>query len=162
MSTHWVYFPTHGLINYIDTKAKCRNLKKNWPVKRTLRQVFIRVYRLEIQSDTLIFSTRLCELLPLEPFLWFNSSPLLPCVKVQFYRQCVAGGVESCWRPCIWPDSEPTKLLDHPKQKPRGGEEGSDRQTPAAKSLYVRHVTGNDQDYLRKIPRVVVQKSALL
>jgi hypothetical protein len=27
---------------------------------------------------------------------------------------------------------------------------------------YVRHVTGNDQDYLRKIPRVVVQKSALL
>ncbi len=27
---------------------------------------------------------------------------------------------------------------------------------------FVRHVTGNDQDYLRKIPRVVVQKSALL
>jgi hypothetical protein len=26
----------------------------------------------------------------------------------------------------------------------------------------VRHVTENDQDYLRKIPRVVVQKSALL
>jgi hypothetical protein len=26
----------------------------------------------------------------------------------------------------------------------------------------VRHVTGNDQDYLRKIPRVIVQKSALL
>ncbi len=26
----------------------------------------------------------------------------------------------------------------------------------------VRHVTGNDQDYLRKIPRVVVQISALL
>ncbi len=29
-------------------------------------------------------------------------------------------------------------------------------------SAAVRHVTGNDQDYLRKIPRVVVQKSALL
>ncbi len=26
----------------------------------------------------------------------------------------------------------------------------------------VRHMTGNDEDYLRKIPRVVVQKSALL
>ncbi len=25
----------HGLINYIDTKAKCRNLK-NWPVKGLL------------------------------------------------------------------------------------------------------------------------------
>jgi hypothetical protein len=28
--------------------------------------------------------------------------------------------------------------------------------------VFVRHVTGNDEDYLRKIPRVVVQKSALL
>ncbi len=28
--------------------------------------------------------------------------------------------------------------------------------------INVRHVTGNDEDYLRKIPRVVVQKSALL
>ncbi len=28
--------------------------------------------------------------------------------------------------------------------------------------LSVRHVTGNDQDYLRKIPRAVVQISALL
>ncbi len=27
---------------------------------------------------------------------------------------------------------------------------------------YVRHVTGNDQDYLRKIPRAAVQISALL
>jgi hypothetical protein len=30
------------------------------------------------------------------------------------------------------------------------------------RTIPVRHVTGNDQDYLRKIPRVVVQKSALL
>ncbi len=29
-------------------------------------------------------------------------------------------------------------------------------------TLNVRHVTGNDQDYLRKIPRAVVQISALL
>ncbi len=28
--------------------------------------------------------------------------------------------------------------------------------------IIVRHVTGNDQDYLRKIPRAVVQISALL
>jgi hypothetical protein len=46
----------HGLINYKDTKAKCRHLKK-LTCKGTLRQVFIRVYRLEIQSVRLIFST---------------------------------------------------------------------------------------------------------
>ncbi len=34
--------------------------------------------------------------------------------------------------------------------------------TEFIKNTPVRHVTGNDQDYLRKIPRVVVQKSALL
>ncbi len=33
-------------------------------------------------------------------------------------------------------DSEPTKLLDHPKQKSGPGGGGSNRFTPAAKSLY--------------------------
>ncbi len=33
------------------------------------------------------------------------------------------------------PDSEPKKLLDYPKQKPRRGEGASDRYTPATKSL---------------------------
>jgi hypothetical protein len=90
---------THGLINYIDTKAKFRHLNK----LTFLRQVFIRVYRLEIHSVLLVFSTQLCELLPLSPFLWFNPPPPpLPCVKVQ-YTQTVCGweGVgraESCWR----------------------------------------------------------------
>jgi hypothetical protein len=54
----------HGLLNYIDTKAKCRYLKK-LTCKETLRQVFIRVYRLEIQSVMLVFLTQLYELLPL-------------------------------------------------------------------------------------------------
>ncbi len=58
----WNRTVTHGLINYIDTKAKCRHLKK-LASKGTLRHVFIRVYRLEIQSVMLIFSTQLCELL---------------------------------------------------------------------------------------------------
>jgi hypothetical protein len=34
-----------GLIKFIDTKVKCRNLKL-LTCKGTLRQVFIRVYRL--------------------------------------------------------------------------------------------------------------------
>jgi hypothetical protein len=54
----------HGLVNYKDTIAKCRHLKK-LTCTETLRQVFIRAYRLEIQSDMLIFSIQLCELLPL-------------------------------------------------------------------------------------------------
>jgi hypothetical protein len=56
--------PNHGLINYKDTKTKCRHLKK-LTCKGTLRQVFIRVYGLEIQSVMMVFSTHLCELFPL-------------------------------------------------------------------------------------------------
>jgi hypothetical protein len=52
----------HGLIKFIDTRAKCRHLKK-FTCKGTLRQVFVRVYRLEIQSAVLVFSTQLCEML---------------------------------------------------------------------------------------------------
>ncbi len=56
----------HGLINYIDTKAKCRRLKK-FTRKGNLWQVFIRVrfYRPKIPSVMLVFSNQLCELLPL-------------------------------------------------------------------------------------------------
>jgi hypothetical protein len=50
-----------GLINYTDTKAKCRHLK-TLTYKGTLRQLFIRLYRLEIQSVILVFFTQLCEL----------------------------------------------------------------------------------------------------
>jgi hypothetical protein len=55
---------SHGLINYIDTKAKCHHLKK-LTCKGTLRQVFIRVDRLDIRSVMLVFPTQLCDLLPL-------------------------------------------------------------------------------------------------
>ncbi len=54
----------HGLINYKDTKTKCRHLRK-LTCKGTLRQVFLRVYRMEIRSVMFVFSTQLCELLPL-------------------------------------------------------------------------------------------------
>ena len=54
----------HGLIKYIDTKAKFRHLKK-FTCKWTLRQVFVIVYRLEIQSVMLIFLTQICEMLSL-------------------------------------------------------------------------------------------------
>jgi hypothetical protein len=54
----------HWLINYKDTKAKCRHFKNNWPIGN-LRQLFTRVYRLEIKSVMLVFSTQLCILFPL-------------------------------------------------------------------------------------------------
>ncbi len=53
--------PNHGPINFIDTKAKCH--LKIWTCGGILRQMFIRVYKLEIQSVMLVFSTHLCELL---------------------------------------------------------------------------------------------------
>ncbi len=82
----------HRLIN-TDTKAKCRHLKK-LTCKGTLRQVYIIVYRLEIQSVTLVFSTQLCELLPLYPSLRFNSPPPLPVwISILYTRlQCLRGG----------------------------------------------------------------------
>ena len=53
----------HGLINYIETKAKGCHLKK-FTCKGTLRQVFIRVYRLELHfNHMLVVLTQLCELL---------------------------------------------------------------------------------------------------
>jgi hypothetical protein len=44
-----VVVSAHRLYNYIETKAKCRQLKK-LTCKGTLWQVFIKVYRLEILS----------------------------------------------------------------------------------------------------------------
>jgi hypothetical protein len=54
----------HGLINNIDTKAKCCHLKK-LTCKGTLWPMFIRIYRLEIQSVMLVFFTKHCKLFPL-------------------------------------------------------------------------------------------------
>ncbi len=85
------------LVNYIDTKAKCRHFNKP-TCKGTLRQVFNKVYRLEIQSVMLVFSTQVCELLPLFPSHWFTSSPHPPPppgvnkYSVYTYSVCKGGG----------------------------------------------------------------------
>ncbi len=102
----------HGLINYIGSKAKGRRLKLT--CKGTLRQEFIRVYRLEIQSviciswtvATLTFS--LLQLTSPSPFR-------VP--KYNIYKQCVAGRgwvVLSLVGDHIlqeFSESEPTKLV---------------------------------------------------
>ncbi len=108
----------NGLINYTGTKAKCRHLKI-LTCKGTLRQVFSRVYRLEIQSLMLVFSTQFCELLPLYNLLSGSTLPPpspLPTfpvwISILYTRmQCVrGGGGYGFW--------------------------ASDRKTPAAKSIY--------------------------
>jgi hypothetical protein len=77
---------THGLINYVDNKAKCRHLKLTYKV--ALQQRFIRVYRLETQSVMLVqyFRPSFVNCCP-SPLLSGSipRSPL-PCVK------CVWGG----------------------------------------------------------------------
>jgi hypothetical protein len=80
-----------GLINYVDTKAKCRHRKQftcNW----TLLQVFIRVYRLKIQSVVLVFSTQFCELFALY-LLSGSTLPPLPILnKYTLYTYTVCKG----------------------------------------------------------------------
>jgi hypothetical protein len=82
-----------ALVTYKDTKAKCCQTK--YTCKGTSRQRFIRVYRLEIQSVMLVFSTQLCELLPLSPSLWFNfPPPPLSCLNkytLYTYTVCMRG-----------------------------------------------------------------------
>ncbi len=67
--------------------------------------VFNSVYRLEIQSVMLVFSTQLCELLPSrgegDRVVWRAYTGIIHCLFYQI--------------------REPTKLFYHPKQKPRRG-----------------------------------------
>ncbi len=73
----------HGLSNNIDTKAKCRHRNK-----LTLRQVFIRVYRLKIQlvnSHVVIF----------DPALWIVAPLRFSLVQISPHTRilCVRGWV---------------------------------------------------------------------
>jgi hypothetical protein len=128
----------HGLFHFKDNNTKYRHLKK-LTCKETLWQVFLRVYRLEIQSVMLVFRPSFVNYCPTN-HLSGSPPPPLPCVKIQ-YLQTICGWegargggvVELCWRShlqnltlCIWPDSEPGTLLDHPIQN-LGGEGASDR-----------------------------------
>ncbi len=82
--------------------------------KETLRQVFIRVYTV---SDVGIFDQAIAPLT--FSLVHLPPVPPIPWVKVQYIRTvCGWGGGGGGG---VWPDSESTKLLDHPQQKPRRG-----------------------------------------
>ncbi len=72
---------------------------KQLTCKGTLRQMLIRVYRLEIQPVMFVFSTQLSELLPLTfSLVQLSPSPPLPCVnKYTVYTYTVSKGGGRFW-----------------------------------------------------------------
>ncbi len=95
--------------------------------KRSSLLAFNRVYRLEIQSIMLVFSTPLVNHCPSNLLTGSAPPPLLIRKGLCIYTVCNGGGegsgcVESIYKSytlCIWSDSE--QFLYHPKQKPRRG-----------------------------------------
>ncbi len=119
----------HKLINYMDTKAKCRHLKK-MNCKGTLRQVFIKIYRLEIHSVMLVFRPSFVNCCPSNILSGstLRPPPPLPCQSKVYTDIVWLGGGWGMLSPVedhilqefnifIWPDLEPTKLLDYPQQQ---------------------------------------------
>jgi hypothetical protein len=90
----------HGLINYIDTKAVCRFPNKLTRTGTSRRCLFIRVYTLVIQSIVLVFSTQLCELLPLYFSLWSGPPPPFP-VRISIQGGSDISGTLSKLHCCI-------------------------------------------------------------
>jgi hypothetical protein len=102
---------TRRKIRLIKSNATCRHMKK-LTSKGTLRQVFIRVFRLKIANLWCTLYSQSCwyfrpsfvNCCP-SNLLSGSTRPPIPCAKVQYiYRQCVAhdrgwGVVESLWRP---------------------------------------------------------------
>ncbi len=127
-------------IRLIEVNAKCRHLK-NWHVKGLCGRCLLNgdsQFLAYIQSSRYLKpSFKICTLpiAPL-PFSLVQLSPL-PCVKnytvhmyivhytlwAGWYGVLLDSKLYRSYSLCIWPDSEPTKLQDLPKQKPgrRGG-----------------------------------------
>ncbi len=124
----------HGLINYIDTKAKCHHLK-NKSVEGLCGRCLSEFIDWRYSQSCWYF-------LPTVALLTFSLVQHPPLSLFQSKDSVWLGGRGGCWvlletifykslTLCIWPDSEPTKLLDHPKQKPRrGGPPRTDKHLP--------------------------------
>ncbi len=106
----------HWLINYTDIKVKCCHLEI-LTCKWTWRQVFIRPYRLEIQSVMLVQLLLPCQntvytVYTIQTVCGWGGGGCRVLLETIFFRS---------WTLCIRPDSEPTKLPDHPQTKTEQG-----------------------------------------
>jgi hypothetical protein len=84
----------HGLINYIDTKAKFLHLvKKKWTYKGTLRQVWIRIHRLGYSQSYWFFRPIFVNCCPSNLLSSSTPPPLPVWISILFTRiQCVRVG----------------------------------------------------------------------
>ncbi len=116
----------HGIINFVDTKAKCRHLK-NFTCKGRCLSGFTDWRN---RQSCWYFRPSFVNCCPFN--LLSGSTVPPPSLRQSADIQTVRGGGGGHWvllktifcrsfTLCIWPDSEPTKLLDHPRQKPRRG-----------------------------------------
>ncbi len=115
----WSVDPEHGRMNYKDTK----------PYMSAFLSVDL-LTEFAAFSWTDFIDWRYIVQFPLYCTFSLTSSPLPPFPMYSLYRQCVTCGgvVGGCWNVLwtifcrsftlgFWPDSKPTKLLHHPKQK---------------------------------------------
>ncbi len=115
----------HWLIN-INTKAKCRHLH-NWPAKGLCGRC---LSDWRYSQSCWYFRPSVVNCCPLTFSLGQLSPSPLSCIQnIQTVYGWGGGGVLSPVETIlcrsltlrIWPDEKPTRLLDHPKQKPRRG-----------------------------------------
>jgi hypothetical protein len=135
----------HWITIYIETKAKCRHLK-NLLVKGICGRCLPEFIDWIFCQSCWCFRPSFVSSCPAN--LFFGSTlPSFPCQSIVYTDSVWLGGGVGCrvvletivcrsLTLCIWPDSEPTKLHDHPKQKPGSG--GDLRKIkPTTKSLFL-------------------------
>ncbi len=127
----------------VDHRERKRSIRSSSFPKHWLQNVISSIFSSQqslltcVHSVMLVFSAQLCDLYsPLLPLsLLLSDSPLpfpqFPWISICTYTACkrgregyrVVSETIFCrsFTLCIWPDSEFTKLLDHPKQKLRRG-----------------------------------------
>ncbi len=125
-----LYGSSHGLINYTDTKAKFCHLKKFTCKERLCGRCLSEFIGWRYSQSCWYFQPSFVNCRPSNLLSGSTLPPAPPLFcKVQYVQRVCGwegvGVLETIFCRslafCILPDSEPTKLLNRPKQKPRRG-----------------------------------------